>query len=142
MTAAERQRLARILGMLGSDQAGEQAAAAFQAEAFRKRHGLTWAQLLTLPPVEVAPEPVWESPPESPPPEPSQWTPSDPIPPEWLSPRPGPWTRRWYKSVKAFHTTCEIALICMFLFGCAGLYIPPLVADFRTYIVPLVIQSR
>jgi hypothetical protein len=32
----------------------------------------------------------------------------------------------------------------MFLFGCAAMFIPPspLVADFRTYIVPLVIQSR
>lgn len=57
MTAAERQRLARILGMLGSEHAGEQAAAAFQAEAFRKRHGLTWEAMLSLPPVTERPEP-------------------------------------------------------------------------------------
>jgi len=60
MTSAERAKLARILGMLGSEYAGERAAAGLQAEAFRKLHGLTWAQLLALPPVdvvEVAPEP-------------------------------------------------------------------------------------
>ena len=60
MTATERRRLERILGMLGSEHAGERASAALQAEAFRKLHGLTWAQLLALPPVdvvEVAPEP-------------------------------------------------------------------------------------
>ena len=60
MTTAERAKLARILGMLGSEHAGERASAALQAEAFRKRHGLTWAGLLALPPVEMAevePEP-------------------------------------------------------------------------------------
>jgi len=139
MSPAERARLARILGMLGSEHDGERAAAGLQAEAFRKRHGLTWAQLLTLPPIETISNPGWESSPE---PRPPRWTSSTPIPPEWLSPRPGPWTRRWYKSVKAFHNTCEIALICMFLFGCAGTFIPPLVTDFRTYIGPLVIQSQ
>jgi hypothetical protein len=134
--------------MLGSEHAGERAAAGLQAEAFRKRHGLTWEAMLALPPVveEAArePESVWTpSSASEPPDEPSEWTHSGQVPPEWLSPRPGPWKRRWYKSVKAFHTTCEIALICIFLFGCAGLYIPPLVADVRTYIVPLVMrQSR
>ena len=57
MTAVERARLARILGMLGSEHAGEQAAAAFQAEAFRKRHGLSWEAMLSLPPVTERPEP-------------------------------------------------------------------------------------
>lgn len=60
MTAEERHRLARILGMLGSEHEGERTSAALQAEAFRKRHGLTWADLLALPPVEVievTPEP-------------------------------------------------------------------------------------
>jgi hypothetical protein len=51
MTDADRQHLARILGMLGSDHAGERAAAALQAEAFRRKHGLTWGNLLALPPV-------------------------------------------------------------------------------------------
>ena len=56
MTEPERRRLARILGMLGSEHAGERASAALQAEAFRKRHGMTWEQMLALPPVETAPE--------------------------------------------------------------------------------------
>ena len=118
MTTAERRRLERILGMLGSEHAGERAAAGLQAEAFRKLHGLTWAELLARPEVEaveVAPEPVWDEPEP-----PSQWTPGTPIPPEWLSPLPGPWKRRWYKTVKGFHATCEFVLICMFLFGCVG----------------------
>ena len=60
MTDRDRARLAAILGMLGSEFEGEQASAARQAEAFRKRHGLTWEQMLALPPIEpvkVAPEP-------------------------------------------------------------------------------------
>src|SRR5207342_3905236 len=79
MTGAERVRLARILGMLGSEHAGERASAALQAEAFRKRHGLTWEAMLALP--EVAPEPVWTPPPEprpTPPPPPSPRPPSPP----------------------------------------------------------------
>jgi hypothetical protein len=50
--------------MLGSEHAGEVAAAALQAEAFRKRHGLTWEGMLSLPPVDAAPDP---DPPEPPP---------------------------------------------------------------------------
>ena len=65
MTAAERQRLARILGMLGSEHAGERASAGLQAEAFRKRHGLTWEGMLSLPPFLAEPAP---RPPEPPPP--------------------------------------------------------------------------
>jgi hypothetical protein len=65
MTPADRRRLARILGMLGSDHAGERASAALQAEAFRKRHGMTWEEMLALPAVEVVVEPVW-TPPEPP----------------------------------------------------------------------------
>ena len=38
MTDADRHRLAAILGMLGSDHAGERAAAGLQAEAFRRKH--------------------------------------------------------------------------------------------------------
>lgn len=118
MTDAERHRLARILGMLGSEHEGERTSAALQAEAFRKRHGLTWADLLALPPVEVIE--ATPKPDAAEHPDPPQWSPSDPIPPEWLSPRPGPWTRRWYKTVKAFHATCEMFLICLFLGGCVG----------------------
>jgi hypothetical protein len=57
MTAADRRKLAAILGMLGSEHAGERAAAGLQAEAFRKRHGLTWEAMLSLPPVTERPEP-------------------------------------------------------------------------------------
>jgi hypothetical protein len=46
MTDADRQHLAKILGMLGSPHAGERAAAGLQAEAFRKKHGLAWAELV------------------------------------------------------------------------------------------------
>ena len=52
MNENERRRLAAILGMLGSNQAGERDAAAMQAEAFRKKHGLTWSELLSLPPID------------------------------------------------------------------------------------------
>jgi hypothetical protein len=51
MTDVERARLARILGMLGSEHAGERAAAGLKAEEFRKKHGLTWPQMLSLPPL-------------------------------------------------------------------------------------------
>lgn len=64
MTDADRQRLAAILGMLGSDHAGERAAAALQAEAFRRKHRLTWEELLALPPtIEIQPQPQWTPPP-------------------------------------------------------------------------------
>ena len=66
MTATDRAKLARILGMLGSEHAGERASAALQAEAFRKRHAMTWEEMLALPAVEVVAEPVWTPPPEPP----------------------------------------------------------------------------
>jgi len=47
MTDADRKRLAAILGMLGSNSVGERDAAALQAEAFRRKHGLTWDELLS-----------------------------------------------------------------------------------------------
>ena len=65
MTEPERRRLARILGMLGSEHEGERQNAALQAEAFRKRHGMTWEQMLSLTPNE-AQRPAW-APPEPPP---------------------------------------------------------------------------
>jgi hypothetical protein len=94
MTEPERQRLAAILGMLGSAHAGERAAAALQAEALRRKLGLTWAELLAA--QEAAPpppaQPVWTPPPA--PPEPPAWTAPEPepayqpepTPPEWVSP--------------------------------------------------------
>ncbi len=65
MTSSERAHLARILGMLGSEHAGERAAAGLQAEAFRKRHGLTWEAMLSVPAVE-AERATPPRPPESP----------------------------------------------------------------------------
>ena len=70
MTEPERRRLARILGMLGSEHAGERASAALQAEAFRKRHNMTWEQMLALPAVETAPERSKPAPEPAPEPEP------------------------------------------------------------------------
>lgn len=39
-------RLDRILGLLGSDQAGERAAAALAATRLVQKHGLTWWEIL------------------------------------------------------------------------------------------------
>jgi hypothetical protein len=69
LSATERKRLAAILGMLGSDHAGERAAAALQAEAFRRRHRLTWTELLAIQPEPPLPDP----PPSGPPPPPEPW---------------------------------------------------------------------
>jgi hypothetical protein len=72
MTPADRQHLARILGMLGSDHAGERAAAGMQAEAFRKKHGLSWEEMLS--PAAIEPEPTAAKPEADwPPYEPIQW---------------------------------------------------------------------
>lgn len=57
MNDHERQRLAAILGMLGSAHAGERAAAGLQAEAFRKKHGTTWAEVLATEPSPIEPTP-------------------------------------------------------------------------------------
>ena len=54
----DRKRLAAILGMLGSNSAGERDNAARMAEEFRRQHSLTWSELLGLLAVpEVTPEP-------------------------------------------------------------------------------------
>lgn len=62
MTTVERKRLVAILGMLGSEHDGERASAALQAEIFRKKHGLTWPDLLALSPTEAKVEPRSEQP--------------------------------------------------------------------------------
>ncbi len=46
-------RLIRILGLLGSDQPGERAAAAMQAHKLVTSLGLSWSELLDPPPREV-----------------------------------------------------------------------------------------
>jgi hypothetical protein len=46
MTPVDRKRLIAILGMLGSDQPGERAAAALKAEELRKKLDLSWEQIV------------------------------------------------------------------------------------------------
>jgi hypothetical protein len=46
MTPADRKRLIAILGMLGSDQPGERAAAGLKAEELRKKLDLSWEQII------------------------------------------------------------------------------------------------
>jgi hypothetical protein len=46
MTDTERERLAAILGMLGSAHDGERLAAATQAEALRRKLGVSWQNVL------------------------------------------------------------------------------------------------
>jgi len=43
-----RRRMARLLGLLGSDHEGEVIAAAKAAEQLRRRRGMTWQQLLGI----------------------------------------------------------------------------------------------
>jgi hypothetical protein len=45
----DRQRLARVCGLLGSEHDGEALAAARQAEKLRKKLGVTWEELLVPP---------------------------------------------------------------------------------------------
>jgi hypothetical protein len=47
ITAVDRIRLAALLGMLGSEHAGERENAAQLVEQFRKQHGVVWTDLLT-----------------------------------------------------------------------------------------------
>ena len=79
MTDAERQRLLRILGMLGSSFAGERDNAARHAEAIGRRHGLTWEDLLALKSEKEAPQPVREPEPEPEAPQPA----TEPESPLW-----------------------------------------------------------
>lgn len=46
LTGADMDRLARILGMLGSDHDGERAAAAMRADAMLRERGISWAELV------------------------------------------------------------------------------------------------
>src|SRR5262249_51995721 len=43
------ERLTKLLGMLGSDHAGERAAAGSKANALVREHGLTWADVIFTP---------------------------------------------------------------------------------------------
>jgi hypothetical protein len=53
----DRQRLARVCGLLGSDHDGEALAAARQAEKIRQKLGLTWDELLVPSPRQRARNP-------------------------------------------------------------------------------------
>jgi hypothetical protein len=53
----DRQRLARVCGLFGSDHDGEALAAARQAEKIRKKVGLTWEELLVPFPRQRAADP-------------------------------------------------------------------------------------
>ena len=122
VTPAERERLARILGMLGSEHAGERASAALQAEAFRKKHGLTWAELLALPPVEVVvvmkPDPAMAA-------QQAQWAAEDAArKARWTAPEPPPprhvAAKEWIKVSRPampIGRTIGIALFWVFLFA-------------------------
>jgi hypothetical protein len=86
ISADERQRLTAILGMLGSEHQGERDAAALQAEAFRRKHGLTWAELIEGKTVYLGGAPPWHTatPPSPEPERPQRTTPPEPP----SSPRP------------------------------------------------------
>jgi hypothetical protein len=53
----DRQRLARVCGLFGSDHDGEALAAARQAEKIRKKLGLTWDELLAPSPYPQVADP-------------------------------------------------------------------------------------
>lgn len=57
MSPHERERLVRVLGMLGSAHDGEVVAAARQAAKIMTRHGLRWEQAFPLTLATEAPEP-------------------------------------------------------------------------------------
>jgi hypothetical protein len=50
LAASDRERLARLLGMLGSDHAGERDNAARAAHRLVQQHGITWFDLVVMPP--------------------------------------------------------------------------------------------
>lgn len=55
LTAADRDRLAAILGLLGSDHAGERDAAALAASRFLRIRGLTWPDVIGIAPAQAPP---------------------------------------------------------------------------------------
>jgi len=59
LPAASRSKLAKLLGMLGSDHGGERDAAALAVARLVKAAGLTWAQILA--PVPVKREPLFST---------------------------------------------------------------------------------
>ena len=49
LASRERSKLAKLLGMLGSDHAGERDAAGLAAHRLLEQHGATWGQVLAVP---------------------------------------------------------------------------------------------
>jgi hypothetical protein len=52
LLVADRMRLTKLLGMLGSDHAGERDAAAMAAHRLVQQSGMTWRQILEPPAIE------------------------------------------------------------------------------------------
>lgn len=80
LTPSDRRKLVAILGMLGSDQLGERAAAGVLATALLREQDLTWGDVVVpaLPgPVGAKPGPRFHPPPPPPPPRPG------PVQPTW-----------------------------------------------------------
>jgi TorA maturation chaperone TorD len=106
MTEPERQRLAAILGMLGSAHAGERAAAALQAEALRRKLGLTWAELLAT-----------QDEPPAPPAQPA-WTPPEPEPVHQPQQAPEAWVSPINWEPLGLMTLPYVGLAALFLLSC------------------------
>jgi hypothetical protein len=64
-------KLVGVLGMLGSNHAGERDAAARLANRLIRGAGLTWGELIAVP--ELEPNPHCDPPPHRPPPGPASW---------------------------------------------------------------------
>jgi hypothetical protein len=57
---AKRERLCKLCGLLGSNHAGERAAAALKANDFLRDQGLTWQEVISLPQHKSEPETLAE----------------------------------------------------------------------------------
>ena len=56
LAASDRVHLAKLLGMLGSDHAGERDNAARAAHRLVQQHGITWYDVVTHPPSDTDPD--------------------------------------------------------------------------------------
>lgn len=111
LSESERRRLTAILGMLGSNSAGERDNAARMAEQFRRQHRLTWDELLGLPPAppKATVEPIKRASPEP-----------------KTAPHPAP-PRAWHKPLTPFeralayahpaHVACVIGFLILVCYG-------------------------
>jgi hypothetical protein len=59
LTADDAQRLAKLLGMLGSDHVGERASAAAKADALVRSRGLRWTDVI-VPPAQATTTSDWQ----------------------------------------------------------------------------------